>query len=269
MLGFAGHAAQRFIFLAGPAVPSWNLAACFAIYAAYRCQLQVRGRPLGGPRFVPPGHIAEKILLSKAALEGERKQLSVLFADLKGSTEHVANLDPDHARRLLDPVLERMMEAVYQYEGTVNQVMGDGIMALFGAPLALEDHAIRACHAALRMQEIIKAHADEVLRTEGVPLEIRVGLNSGDVIVRSIGSDLHMNYTAMGLTTHLAARMEQVAAPGSIYMTAQTLRLVEGYVAVRPLGSLDLKGVTEPVETLELRVPSRDARGCELPRPET
>jgi class 3 adenylate cyclase len=199
-----------------------------------------------------PGHIAEKILLSKAALEGERKQLSVLFADLKGSTEHVANLDPDHARRLLDPVLERMMEAVYQYEGTVNQVMGDGIMALFGAPLALEDHAIRACHAALRMQEIIKAHADEVLRTEGVPLEIRVGLNSGDVIVRSIGSDLHMNYTAMGLTTHLAARMEQVAAPGSIYMTAQTLRLVEGYVAVRPLGSLDLKGVTEPVETLEL-----------------
>ena len=199
-----------------------------------------------------PGHIAEKIRLSKAALEGERKQLSVLFADLKGSTEHVANLDPDRARRLLDPVLERMMEAVYQYQGTVNQVMGDGIMALFGAPLALEDHAIRACHAALRMQEIIKAHADEVLRTEGVPIEIRVGLNSGEVIVRSIGSDLHMNYTAMGLTTHLAARMEQVAAPGSIYMTARTLRLVEGYVAVRPLGPLLLKGVTEPVETLEL-----------------
>ncbi len=199
-----------------------------------------------------PGHIAEKILLSKAALEGERKQLSVLFADLKGSTEHIADLDPDHARRLLDPVLERMMEAVYRYEGTVNQVMGDGIMALFGAPLALEDHAIRACHAALRMQEIIKAHAGEVFRTEGVPLEIRVGLNSGEVIVRSIGSDLHMNYTAMGLTTHLAARMEQVAAPGSIYMTARTLRLVEGYVAVRPLGALYLKGVTEPVETHEL-----------------
>ncbi len=116
-----------------------------------------------------PGHIAEKIRLSKAALEGERKQLSVLFADLKGSTEHVANLDPDRARRLLDPVLERMMEAVYQYEGTVNQVMGDGIMALFGAPLALEDHAIRACHAALRMQEIIKAHADEVPQDGGCP----------------------------------------------------------------------------------------------------
>jgi class 3 adenylate cyclase/tetratricopeptide (TPR) repeat protein len=208
--------------------------------------------PVMGSAVRTPGHIAEKILLSKAALEGERKQLSILFADLKGSTEHVANLDPDHARRLLDPVLERMMEAVYRYEGTVNQVMGDGIMALFGAPLALEDHAIRACHAALRMQEIIKAHADEVLRTEGVPLEIRVGLNSGEVIVRSIGSDLHMNYTAMGLTTHLAARMEQIAAPGSIYMTARTLRLVEGYVAVRPLGSLHLKGITEPVETHEL-----------------
>jgi len=208
--------------------------------------------PVKGSAVHTPGHIVEKILLSKAALEGERKQVSVLFADLKGSTEHVANLDPDHARRLLDPVLERMMEAVYRYEGTVNQVMGDGIMALFGAPLALEDHAIRACHAALRMQEIIKAHAGEVLRTEGIPLEIRVGINSGEVVVRSIGSDLHMNYTAMGLTTHLAARMEQVAAAGSIYMTAMTLRLVEGYVAVNPLGSLRLKGVTEPVETLEL-----------------
>jgi len=215
-----------------------------------------------------PRHIAQKILLSKAALEGERKQLSVLFADLKGSTEHVVNLDPDHARRLLDPVLQRMMEAVYRYEGTVNQVMGDGIMALFGAPLALEDHAIRACHAALRMQEIIKAHAGEVLRTEGVPLEIRVGINSGEVIVRSIGSDLHMNYSAMGLTTHLAARMEQVAAPGSIYMTARTLRLVEGYVVVRPLGSLHLKGVTEQVETHELlsAIPRRSRLRATAPR---
>ena len=215
-----------------------------------------------------PRHIAQKILLSKAALEGERKQLSVLFADLKGSTEHVVNLDPDHARRLLDPVLQRMMEAVYRYEGTVNQVMGDGIMALFGAPLALEDHAIRACHAALRMQEIIKAHAGEVLRTEGVPLEIRVGIDSGEVIVRSIGSDLHMNYSAMGLTTHLAARMEQVAAPGSIYMTARTLRLVEGYVVVRPLGSLHLKGVTEPVETHELlsAIPRRSRLRATAPR---
>ncbi len=208
--------------------------------------------PVVGNAARTPRHIAEKILLSKAALEGERKQLTVLFADLKGSTEHIANLDPDDARRLLDPVLERMMEAVYRYEGTVNQVMGDGIMALFGAPLALEDHAIRACHAALRMQEIIKAHADEVFRMAGVPLEIRVGLNSGEVIVRSIGSDLHMNYTAMGLTTHLAARMEQIAAPGSIYMTGRTLRLVEGYVAVRPLGSLQLRGVAEPIETHEL-----------------
>ena len=200
----------------------------------------------------PPRHIAEKILLSKSALEGERKQVSVLFADLEGSTEHVAKMDSDHARRLLDPVLKQMMEAVYHHEGTINQVMGDGIMALFGAPLALEDHAIRACHAALRMQDNIKTHADEILRTEGVPLKIRVGINSGEVIVRSIGSDLHMNYTAMGLTTHLAARMEQVAAPGSIFVTARTLRLVEGYVVVRSLGALHLKGITEPVESHEL-----------------
>jgi class 3 adenylate cyclase/tetratricopeptide (TPR) repeat protein len=215
-----------------------------------------------------PRHIAERVLLSKAALEGERKQLSVLFADLKGSTEHVLNLDPDQARRLLDPVLQRMMEAVYRYEGTVNQVMGDGIMALFGAPLALEDHAIRACHAALRMQEIIKAYAGEVLRMEDVSLAIRVGINSGEVIVRSIGSDLHMNYTAMGLTTHLAARMEQVAEPGSIYITARTLRLVEGYVVVRPLGSLHLKGVTGPVETHELlsAIPRRSRLRAAAPR---
>ena len=166
--------------------------------------------------------------------------------------ELLADRDPEEARKLLDPVLERMMEAVHRYEGTVNQVMGDGIMALFGAPLAHEDHAVRACYAALRMQEAVKRYAEEVRRTHGVTVRIRVGLNSGEVVVRAIGSDLHMDYTAVGQTTHLAARMEQLADPGSILLSPATLDLAEGYVEVKPLGPLPVKGLPEPVEVYEL-----------------
>ena len=173
------------------------------------------------PETYTPKHLAEKILTSKAALEGERKQVTVLFADLKGSMELLADRDPEEARKLLDPVLERMMEAVHRYEGTVNQVMGDGIMALFGAPLAHEDHAVRACYAALRMQESLKRYADDARRSHGVEVQIRVGLNSGEVVVRSVGSDLRMDYTAVGQTTHLAARMEQLAPPGTVRLTAR------------------------------------------------
>ena len=175
------------------------------------------------PEAYTPKHLAEKILTSKAALDGERKQVTVLFADLKGSMELLADRDPEEARQILDPVLEHMMEAVHRYEGTVNQVMGDGIMALFGAPLAHEDHAVRACYAALRMQKSVKCYSDGVRRVEGVPVRIRVGLNSGDVVVPAIGSDLRMDYTAVGQTTHLAARMEQLANPGATLLTADTL----------------------------------------------
>jgi class 3 adenylate cyclase len=204
------------------------------------------------PESYTPKHLAEKILTSKAALEGERKQVTVLFADLKGSMELLADRDPEEARKLLDPVLEHMMEAVHRYEGTVNQVMGDGIMALFGAPLAHEDHAVRACYAALRMQEAVKRYAEEVHRTAGLPLHIRVGLNSGEVVVRSIGSDLHMDYTAVGQTTHLAARLEQMAMPGSILIASETLNLAEGYVVVKPLGERPVKGLDAPIEVFEV-----------------
>jgi class 3 adenylate cyclase/tetratricopeptide (TPR) repeat protein len=204
------------------------------------------------PESYTPKHLAEKILTSKAALEGERKLVTVLFADIKGSMELLADRDPEEARKLLDPVLEWMMEAVHRYEGTVNQVMGDGIMALFGAPLAHEDHAVRACYAALRMQEQVKRYAETVFRTDGVPIRIRVGLNSGEVVVRSIGSDLHMDYTAVGQTTHLAARMEQIADPGTTRLTADTLHLAEGFVQVRALGPALVKGLTAPVEVYEL-----------------
>src|SRR5262245_4074481 len=204
------------------------------------------------PASYTPQHLVERILTSRGALEGERKQVTVLFADLKGSMELLADRDPEEARKILNPVLERMMEAVHRYEGTVNEVLGDGIMALFGAPLAHEDHAVRACYAALRMQEAVKQYADEVWRSQNVRLQIRVGLNSGEVVVRSIGSDLRMDYTAVGQTTHLAARMEQLATPGSILLAPDTLQLAEGYVQVRPLGPVQVKGLNDPVEVYEL-----------------
>jgi class 3 adenylate cyclase len=179
--------------------------------------------PLGAPEAYTPAHLASRILSSRGALAGERKQVTVLFADLKGSMELLAERDPEEARKLLDPVLEHMMEAVHHYEGTVNQAAGDGIMALFGAPLAHEDHAVRACFAALRMQDRVKRHAEGVFHTHGVNLQIRVGLNSGEVVVGTVGSDLRMDYTAVGRTTHLAARMEQLANPGSILLTPRRL----------------------------------------------
>jgi class 3 adenylate cyclase len=208
--------------------------------------------PLQSPLSYTPAHLAEKIFTSRSALEGERKQVTVLFADLKGSMELLAGRDPEEARQLLDPVLEQMMAAVHRYEGTVNQVMGDGIMALFGAPIAHEDHTVRACYAALAMQASVHQYAAQVQRSKGVPIQIRVGLNAGEVVVRSIGSDLHMDYTAVGQTTHLAARMEQMAMPGSILITDDVLRLAEGYVQVNPLGPVPVKGLPTPAEVYEV-----------------
>jgi class 3 adenylate cyclase/tetratricopeptide (TPR) repeat protein len=211
---------------------------------------------LASPQSYTPRYLAEKILTSRHALEGERKQVTVLFADIKGSLELLADRDPEEARKLLDPVLERMMEAVHRYEGTVNQVMGDGIMALFGAPLAHEDHAVRACYAALAMQQAIRRYTAEVRRDHGIEVQVRIGLNSGEVVVRAIGSDLRMDYSAVGQTTHLAARMEQLATPGSTRLTGETLRLAEGFVEVVPVGPIPVKGMAAPVEVFELAGPS-------------
>ena len=209
------------------------------------------------PESYTPKHLAEKILTSKAALEGERKQVTVLFADLKSSMQLIAARDPEEARALLDPVLQLMMDAVHRYEGTVTQVMGDGIMALFGAPLAHEDHAVRACYAALTMQEAANRHAVELARGQELGVQIRIGINSGEVVVRAIGSDLRMDYTAVGQTTHLAARMEQLALPGSVLLTAHTFRLVEGWMSVSPQGNLQVKGLAEPVAVYELKGATR------------
>jgi class 3 adenylate cyclase/tetratricopeptide (TPR) repeat protein len=204
------------------------------------------------PLVLVPPHLSDKILASRTALEGERKQVTVFFADIKDSTRLIDGLDPEAAQQLLDPVLRLMMDAVHRYEGTVNQVLGDGIMALFGAPIAHEDHALRACYAALALQTAIRPSAEEVRRRHGMVLQLRVGLNSGEVVVRTIGNDLHMDYSAVGQTTHLAARMEQLAAPGSILLAAATLRLVEGLVRVNAVGAVPIKGLAEPVEAYEL-----------------
>src|SRR5438093_8126726 len=201
------------------------------------------GAPSRSPDSYTPKHLAERIIASRAALEGERKQVTVLFADLKGSMELLADRDPEEARRLLDAVLERMREAVHRYEGMVNQVMGDGIMALFGAPLAHEDHAVRGCYAALRMQETVGRYAEQIQKTEGISVKIRVGLNSGEVVVRSISDDLYMEFSAVGQTTHLAARMEQMADPGAVVIAPSTLRLAEGPIQIRSLGARPIKGL--------------------------
>jgi predicted ATPase/class 3 adenylate cyclase len=204
------------------------------------------------PLAYTPTHLAEKILTARATLEDERKQVTVFFADIKDSTRLIEGLDPEAAQQLLDPAIHLMMDAVHRFEGTVNQVLGDGIMALFGAPIAHEDHALRACYAALALQSAVRPYAEEVRRRHGMALQLRVGLNAGEVVVRAIGNDLHMDYSAVGQTTHLAARMEQLATPGSILLTAATLRLVEGLVQVTALGPVSVKGLTAPVEVFAL-----------------
>ena len=204
------------------------------------------------PDTYTPRHLAEKILASRDVLAGERKQVTVLFADVVGSTELIRGRDAEEAQRLLDGVVQVMMDAVHRYEGTVSRLMGDGLMAMFGAPVAHEDHAVRACYAALAMLEAARRHAEGLRRSVGFTVAIRVGLSAGEVVVRTISDDLHMDYTAMGETVHLAARMEQLANPGTAVLTAETLALVEGYVQVRSLGPVPVKGVGEAVEVFQL-----------------
>ncbi len=209
-------------------------------------------RSTPNPLSYTPKHLADKILHSKSALEGERKQVTVLFADVKGSMELAEQLDPEAWHTILDKFFAILTEGVHRFEGTVNQYTGDGIMALFGAPIAHEDHAQRACYAALHLRDELKRYADELRRTAGVSLSTRIGINSGEVVVGRIGDDLRMDYTAQGHTVGLAQRMEARAAADSAYLTEHTARLVEGYFALRDLGVFELKGVSTPVTVYEL-----------------
>ena len=203
--------------------------------------------PARDPRAYTPKHLADKILQAKAVLEGERKQVTVLFADVKGSMEFAEQLDPEEWHHILDRFFAILTDGVHRFEGTVNQYTGDGIMALFGAPIAHEDHAQRACYAALHLRVELRRWADELRLSRGLNPTVRMGLNSGEVVVGRIGDDLRMDYTAQGHTVGLAQRMESIAESGQIFVTAHTARLVEGYFELRDLGSMAVKGSREPV----------------------
>ncbi len=199
-----------------------------------------------------PVHLAERIRAA-TFVEGERKTITALFADLKGSTALIEGLDPEEAQALIDPALQLMMDAVHRYEGYVAQALGDGIFALFGAPLAHEDHPQRALYAALRMQEEMRRYGDQVRLKHGVPLIMRVGVNTGEVVVRSIRKeDLHTDYVPVGHSTNLAARMEQMATPGSILITDDTKKLTEGFFEMKALGAAEIKGRATPLAVYEV-----------------
>src|SRR2546428_9098368 len=204
------------------------------------------------PRAYTPRHLAEKILTSRAALEGERKQVTVLFADVKGSMELAEQVDPEEWHRILEHFFQILSDGVHRFEGTVNQFTGDGIMALFGAPIAHEDHGQRSCYAALHLQDELRRYADEVRLAHGLGFSVRMGLNSGEVVVGKIGDDLRMDYTALGHTVGLAQRMEQMADPGKALLTGHTAKLVSGYVQLRDLGETRIKGLTDVLHVFEL-----------------
>ena len=203
------------------------------------------------PRTYTPAHLAQKILTSRSALEGERKQVTVLFVDVSGFTSLSERLDPEEVHRLMNHAFDLMLAEVHRYEGTVNQFLGDGIMALFGAPIAHEDHARRAVHAALGIRTALETLHEE-LRPRGISFRVRQGLNTGLVVVGSIGSDLRMDYTAVGDTTNVAARLQQGADPGRILIPKATHRLVEGFFHLRSVGEVVLKGKTEPIRAWDV-----------------
>jgi class 3 adenylate cyclase/tetratricopeptide (TPR) repeat protein len=207
------------------------------------------------PRDYTPKHLADKILLSKSALEGERKQVTVLFADVTGSMALAEQLDPEEWHRILDRFFEILSEGVHRFEGTVNQYTGDGIMALFGAPISHEDHAQRACYAALHLRDELARYAAEVKRERGIGFATRMGIHSGEVVVGKIGDDLRMDYTAQGHTVGLAQRMESLAEPNSCYLSGSTAKLVDGYFALTDLGEFRVKGASEPMRVHQLEGP--------------
>src|SRR5213594_2398938 len=242
--GFGNEAGEKFCGGCGAPLPS----------------LEEAAEPrFASPQSYTPKHLAERILTSKSALEGERKQVTVLFADVSGFTTLSERLDPEDVHRLMTRAFELMLAEVHRYEGTVNQFLGDGIMALFGAPIAHEDHAQRAVHAALGIRKALDEYQDELQGKVGISFQVRQGLNTGLVVVGSIGSDLRMDYTAVGDTTNISARLQQAGDPGRILISEATHRLVEGYFFTRPLGALTLKGKAEPVTAWEV-IGARTAR---------
>ncbi|PYN26525.1 MAG: guanylate cyclase, partial [Candidatus Rokuibacteriota bacterium] len=204
------------------------------------------------PSTYTPKHLAEKILTSKSALEGERKRVTVMFSDVSGFTAMSERLDPEDVHGIMDRAFEVILTEVHRYEGTINQFLGDGVMALFGAPIAHEDHAHRALSAALAIQRELDPLADEVRRMHGVEFRMRIGINTGLVVVGAIGKDLRMDYTAVGDTTNLAARLLGLAKPGQIVVSRRTQHLRDGFFVFEDLGDRQVKGKAEPVRAFAL-----------------
>jgi class 3 adenylate cyclase len=218
------------------------------------------------PHSYTPKHLAEKILSSRAALEGERKQVTVLFADVCGSMELQEQVDPEEWLRIMDGFFAVLSDGVHRFEGTVIQFTGDGIMALFGAPIAHEDHAQRACYTALKLKEDVRRYAEEVQHAHGLGFSARLGLNSGEVVVGTIGDDLRMDYTALGHTVGLAQRMEALAEPGTTYLSNHTAMLVSGFFELDDLGEFDIKGVQDQLKVYSLLGPYRTHLDLSLAR---
>ena len=257
--GHDNRAAAKFCENCGAALPR-ACAACGTPLRAAAKFCDECGRPVAPPEPAParaaaaptgytPKHLAERILTSRGAIEGERKQVTVVFVVCAGFTGLSARLDPEDLHGVMDGCFQHLLDAVHRYEGTVNQFTGDGIMALFGAPIAHEDHAVRAVAAALAIQQSVRRYAEALRAERGLDFAVRIGINTGPVVVGKIGDDLRMDYTAQGETVNLAARLQQVAPPGGLRLSEATMRLVSGYFVIEPTGEVTLKGLAAPVTT--------------------
>jgi class 3 adenylate cyclase len=204
------------------------------------------------PQSYTPKYLADKILTSRSSIEGERKLVTVLFADVANYTSFSEKLDPEEVHQIMDGCFKILMDVIHKHEGTINQFTGDGIMSLFGAPVAHEDHAQRACHAALSIQNVVEEYGDTIKKDCEVDFKMRIGLNSGPVIVGSIGDDLRMDYTAVGDTTNLASRMESMASPGTILVSRDTFRFVRDFFEFESVGKVEVKGKEKPLEAYTL-----------------
>jgi class 3 adenylate cyclase len=185
-------------------------------------------------------------------LDGERKTVTALFADIKGSTELMADLDPEEARAIIDPALKLMIDSVHRYDGYVVQSTGDGIFALFGAPVAHEDHPQRAVHAALAARADLRHRGEDLRRQGRAGVEVRIGINTGEVVMRSVQTGGHTEYSPIGHVINVASRMESVAPADGIVVSEETRRLVEGYFELRALGPTEVKGISEPIDVYEV-----------------
>ena len=219
------------------------------------CGHDLRNPPLidyTKPQSYTPKHLQDKILTTRSSLEGERKIVTILFADVANYTSMSEKLDPEEVHQIMDGAFNILMDEIHKYEGTINQFTGDGVMALFGAPVAHENHTQRACYAALAIQKSIKEYGEKIQNATGVDFKMRIGINSGPVIVGAIGDDLRMDYTAVGDTTNLAARMESEAKPGTILVSVNTYKAIERYFDFSDIGTIEVKGKESPQKAFEL-----------------